>query len=173
MPRRRGLGQYGKGKFNEAVDNANAAPETGEDTGYSLPNYDVIAQQLRQGAAPQEVSSLPDLWPDTSNYGQGPSQSTRVSRHSFVLEQGRGEETALQLGTVYVKFTNLRQRADGSVYEKKGSGVVYAYRDVPYHEYMNFARSNSKGREINKWTRSKDYDRIGWDDSVFNQSFFG
>lgn len=111
----------------------------------------------------EELTSPEDVYPledkrDGSNYGFGPRFSTRVIRHYFKSDNPKGlSRVAPGLGTVYVQF---QKRND-----------VYAYFNVPFNVYEDFARSTSKGRFINS-TLNNYLDRsrsnLNGDTSVFN-----
>jgi hypothetical protein len=120
---------------------------------------DVAATNLaeQQFMETEEVESLDDLWPDKSNYYQGPTQSTRVSRHRFVPE--RSVVFVVQ-GTMYFEFTNMR---NGRVRRTN----VYRYNKVPYPVYKDFTMATSKGQKINVLDKVYQYERID-DTSVFN-----
>lgn len=177
MPRKRGIGNVGRERLRRNWEDIQSgftteAPSSAV-TGFTPEVNEQIKEAQRQMGETlqaQDVSSLPDLWPDTSNYYQGPTKSTRVSRHKFEFVNTSSFPTLIPStkGTAYVKFTNLRQRKDGTVYEKEGSGVIYAYYNVPYADYKTFTMSKSKGRMINTWTRQYQYQKLGQDDSIFD-----
>ena len=128
---------------------------------------DVAATNLaeKQFMETERVESLPD---DPELYYQGPTKSTRVSRHRFVPE--RTGATGV-IGTVYVEFTNMRK--NGTIRRTN----VYRYNKVPYPVYKSFtvaqskgshfATPNSKGPAGFKFDAIYSYERID-DPSVFN-----
>lgn len=109
----------------------------------------------------QDVTTLPDLWPDKSNYYQGPSKSTRVSKHMFSLNPSSSPYVPPTHGTMYVKFTNMRP--NGTIRREN----IYAYYDVPHSVYVSFTASTSKGQEINRLDKIYNYARLD-DESVFD-----
>lgn len=109
----------------------------------------------------QEVQTLPDLWPDRSNYYKGPQKSTRVSAHSFSLDPPSNPNVPATTGTMFVRFTNMRP--NGTVRREN----IYAYYKVPYSVYLDFSRSTSKGRYINRIDKIYTYARLD-DPSVFD-----
>lgn len=106
----------------------------------------------------EQVQTLPDLWPSKKHYYQGPTKSTRVSRHRFIPE--RKGLTGIT-GTMYVEFTNMKP--NGTIRRTN----VYKYNKVPYPVYKDFTNSTSKGQFINRITPVYNYERID-NPSVFN-----
>lgn len=161
-PKKRGLGDVGRERIRrswEDIDNDEpVAPNwlTGkeyEDFEEGRIGSDVEFKVLM---SPEDVMRLEDK---PSNYGFGPKFSTRVARHLFVPEDSRNLNRLIPgLGTVYVQF------------HKRGD--VYAYFNVPFNVYEDFARSTSKGRFINS-TLNNYLDRsrsnLNGDTSVFSQ----
>ena len=114
----------------------------------------------------QDVETLPDLWPlkgveEGGNYYQGPSKSTRVSKHMFSLNPPSNPNLPPTHGTMFVKFTNMRP--NGTIRREN----VYAYYDVPFSVYKSFSISTSKGQYINRIDKVYTYARLD-DDSVFD-----
>ena len=109
----------------------------------------------------QDVQTLPDLWPDRSNYYKGPSKSTRVSKHMFSLNAPTNPNVPPTQGTMFVKFTNMRP--NGQVRREN----IYAYYNVPFDVYKSFTMSSSKGRFINRLDKVYTYARLD-DESVFD-----
>lgn len=114
----------------------------------------------------QDVETLPDLWPkkgveEGGNYYQGPTKSTRVSKHMFSLNPPANPNVPATHGTMFVRFTNMRP--NGSVRREN----VYAYYNVPFSVYTDFSRSNSKGQYINRIDKIYNYARLD-DESVFD-----
>lgn len=161
MARKSGLGPRGQNLLSRLQE--------GNESSSMAQSYLDKVQELGDVIQTQTTENIPDLWPDTSNYGQGPFLSTRVHRHRFVFDDGG------PTGTAYVQFKNLRRGKNGEIYEKTGnartgSGVVYAYYNLTYNEYLSFTSSSSKGGMINQWTRrgSDKYENLGKNDSVFS-----
>lgn len=129
--------------------------------------YLSAVQELGDVLQPTTIDNLPDLWPKTENYGKGPLSSTRVHKHRFVFDENG------QTGTAYVQFKNLRQKKNGEIYEKvgnarTGSGVVYAYYNMPYADYVSFTNDSSKGHVIRQWTeKGVPYENLGKNDTIF------
>jgi len=121
-------------------------------------------EQFQEESSAQDTQTLPDLWPDKSNYYQGPTRSTRVSRHRFVLNKTNGA-IPTNLGTVFVKFTNMRP--NGRIRRED----VYAYFDVPFSIYKSFTSTNSKGQFINHTLNNYQYANLNKDESVFTTDY--
>lgn len=171
MPRKKaGMGNYGKEKIRrnwEDIESGNLEGDYGWLTGETSDKNAALREQIKQaneqiGLATevQEVETLPDLWPSKDNYYQGPSKSTRVSRHKFVpIPTATGISI---VGTVYVEFTNMRP--NGAIRRTD----VYEYRRVPYPDYITFTKTTSKGQMINDWTKRFSYQNLNKDTSVFS-----
>lgn len=185
MPRKKaGMGDYGRQRIRrnwEDIESGNLEPSGatkwlvgGEPTEENSRLKEAIAAEneaFNAAISAQDVTALVDLWPDKSNYYQGPSRSTRVVRHRFVLNQASGV-IPTNLGTIFVQFTNLRQRkSDGTVYEGKFHNAVYAYFDVPYSVYQSFTQTHSKGQFINHTLNNYTYADLKKDDSVFTTDY--
>lgn len=82
-----------------------------------------------------QIANKPD---DPSNYGQGPSASTRMCSHKFVVDQPMMDIYGVKMGYALVRFHKKG---------RKGHDWVYGPMDVSVYEA--FARSNSKGHFIN------------------------
>ena len=82
-----------------------------------------------------QVANKPD---DPRNYGQGPSASTRLCSHKFVVDQPMMDLYGAKMGYALVRFHKSGSR---------GTDWVYGPMDVAVYEA--FARSNSKGHFIN------------------------
>lgn len=139
MAARRGLGGAGRDRLRRNwEDIANEDPagpnwRTGQDYEDFEEGRVEAADQYQSLISPESVQRLEDK---PENYGYGPKFSTRVARHLFVPNNPNGLNRLVPgPGTVYVEF------------HKRGD--VYAYYDVPFSTYQDFARSTSKGRFIN------------------------
>lgn len=177
MPPRRGLGDIGRGRVRQNwqdIESGTSAPNWLTGGGVSEENQRLREEiedtnkQLREDMDTKDVYSLPDLWPDKSNYYQGPSRSTRVSKHRFVPENSGSSIIPSTNGTVFVKFTNMRKRADGSTYIRREN--VYAYFNVPHSVYKSFTTTGSKGQFINHTMNNYTYAQLD-DDSVFTTDY--
>lgn len=82
-----------------------------------------------------QIANKPD---DPNNYGQGPSASTRLCSHKFVVDQPMMDLYGAKMGYALVRFHKPG---------RKGTDWVYGPMDVSVYEA--FARSNSKGHFIN------------------------
>ena len=82
-----------------------------------------------------QVANKPD---NPANYGQGPSGSTRLCSHKFVIDQPMFNIYGANIGFIYVRFHKRGKR-----------GTDWAYGPVNIEIYKNFANSNSKGHFIN------------------------
>lgn len=173
-----GMGDIGRGRVRQnwkEIESGNPAPTWLTGGGLSEQQQtlkDQIEgenQQLLQDMDSQGVQSLPDLWPDKSNYYQGPSRSTRVSKHRFVPYDTDSLIPSTD-GTMFVEFTNMRKRADGSTYIRRTN--VYAYFNVPYSVYKSFTTTGSKGQFINKIDKIYSYAQLD-DPSVFTNTYQG
>lgn len=178
MPKKRGIGTTGLDRIRRNLEEINNPPEGGPSLpwlvgGTISPENQELAEQIKRENAEfvesigsKEVISLPDLWPDRSNYYKGPQRSTRVSKHRFVMNRSN-TESALPtgLGTVFVKFTNMRP--NGRVRRED----VYAYYDVPYSVYQAFSATNSKGQFINHTMDQYRYTNLNKDESVFTANY--
>lgn len=164
MARRGGIGPRGRQRIQEVLQQAQ---EDVRDEDTMLGSYMRAVSELGDVLQPTTIDNLPDLWPDTSNYGHGPFLSTRVHKHRFVLDDFSTE--GVPTGTAYVQFKNLRKRKDGTEYERDTSGAVYAYYKLSYNDYVSFTNDSSKGRVINQWTkRGRDtYESLGKNNSIF------
>lgn len=82
-----------------------------------------------------QISNKPD---DPRNYGQGPTASTRMCSHRFVIDTTSYSMYGARVGWVCVRF------------HKNGrNGPDYVYGPVPFDVYKAFAGSSSKGKFIN------------------------
>lgn len=112
------------------------------------------ADEYQQLISTEEVQQLEDK---PENYGFGPKFSTRVARHLFVPNDPNSLNRLIPgPGTVYVQFHKYND--------------VYAYYNVPFNIYQDFARSTSKGRFINEtapFNDSSSYQNLNKDASVF------
>lgn len=178
MPKKRGLGPVGLERIKQSLEEVNSPSENGPALPWlvggppSTKNQELAEQIRRENAefvdsiGAKDVVTLPDLWPDRSNYYKGPQRSTRVSRHRFVMNRSAtGTVLPTGLGTVFVKFTNMRP--NGRVRRQD----VYAYYDVPFTVYQAFSGSNSKGQFINHTLNQYLYANLNKDESVFAISF--
>jgi hypothetical protein len=163
MAPKRGIGGPGLGRIRrnwEDIEN-NEPPKPNWLTGQEYPDFEegrVYAdQEYKQLTSPEDVFPLEDKR-DGSNYGFGPKFSTRVVKHLFVPNNSKGLNRLVPgPGTVYVKF------------QKRGD--VYAYYNVAFNVYQDFARSTSKGRFINEnapFNDKSSYKNLNRDESVFN-----
>ncbi len=82
-----------------------------------------------------QIANKPD---NPRNYGQGPSASTRLCSHKFVIDQPLFNIYGAEVGFIYVRF------------HKKGKrGTDWAYGPFSFETYKQFANSSSKGHFIN------------------------
>jgi len=173
-----GMGDVGRGRVRQNwkdIESGSTAPTwlTGgglSESGQNLKDQiDVENNQLLEDMDTADTYSLPDLWPDKSNYYQGPSRSTRVSKHRFAPYDTDSLIPSTE-GTMFVEFTNMRQRADGSTYIRRTN--IYAYFNVPYSVYKSFTTTGSKGQFINKIDKTYSYAKLD-DPSVFSNTYQG
>lgn len=82
-----------------------------------------------------QIANKPD---DPNNYGQGPSASTRLCSHKFIVDQPMMDLYGAKMGYALVRFHK---------HGRNGTDYVYGPMDVGVYEA--FARSNSKGHFIN------------------------
>lgn len=161
MAPKRGLGGVGRERIRRNwEDIANEDPaEPNWLTGQEYEDFeegrigsDVEYNQLM---SVEDVLRLEDK---PENYGFGPKFSTRVKRHLFVPDSPKDLNRLVPgLGTVYVHFHKYDD--------------VYAYYNVPFNVYQDFARSTSKGRFINDNSHFNDpssYQNLNKDQSVFS-----
>jgi hypothetical protein len=122
----------------EAAEAARSAGFAGE-----VPEFDengrVRTEDLGiyQPTAVAQVANKPD---NPQNYGQGPGASTRLCGHVFVKDASltMTKTSGVIMGYAYVRF------------HKNGTkGPNWRYGPMTYQEYVDFARSNSKGHHIN------------------------
>ena len=163
MAPKRGLGDAGRRRLNRNWEDINN-DEPSEDGWLTGKQYEEFEEgrldsdiDYRQLTTPEDVYPLEDKR-DGSNYGFGPKFSTRVIKHLFKPDNPEGlNRLAPGLGTVYVMF---QKRND-----------VYAYFNVPFNVYEDFARSTSKGRFINHTMNNyldSSRSNLNGDTSVFN-----
>jgi hypothetical protein len=98
---------------------------------------------IYQATAVAQVANKPD---NPQNYGQGPGASTRLCGHVFVKDASltMTKTSGVIMGYAYVRF------------HKNGTkGPNWRYGPMTYQEYVDFARSNSKGHHINAILNSK------------------
>lgn len=82
-----------------------------------------------------QVHNKPD---DPRNYGQGPTASTRMCSHRFVLDRISYDLYGSRMGWICVRFHKNGKR-----------GPDWVYGPAPFDVYKAFANSSSKGKFIN------------------------